>query len=390
MIFDKENVMPESAGSNLYDKLGVREIINARGNSTIVGGSSPDQVITQAMDDAGSRYVDMEELLEKSGDYIAEVLGVEAAYVTSGCAASQTLSTAACMAGIDPDKIARLPDTTGMKNEFLIQKVQRYPHERHYRSAGGKLVEFGTSEECTLEQLKMAIGPNTAGVTYLVEVNSNPLILPLKDVVNVAHQAGVPVITDSTLQNYPLNYFREIAQSADLVCFGGKYFGAPQSTGLVCGKKDFVKAVAANGFIAFQLDGGLASGRGMKVDRQEIVGMVAAIDSWFTMNHEERLLDYETKLLNLYKQLSDVPNSKVTLDSDHIYFKVWGDCLRIVVNSDSLGKNAEEIKNELEKGDPSIWLILRDENTLELHPNTLEDGQENIVAEELRRVLSVV
>ena len=113
--------MPESTGSNLYDKLGVREIINARGNSTIVGGSAPDQVITQAMDDAGSRYVDMEELLEKSGDYIAEILGVEAAYVTSGCAASQTLSTAACMAGIDPDKIARLPDTTGMKNEFLIQ-----------------------------------------------------------------------------------------------------------------------------------------------------------------------------------------------------------------------------------------------------------------------------
>ena len=121
--------------------------------------------------------------------------------------------------------------------------------------------------------------------------------------------------------------------------------------------------------------------------------------SIFAINHDLSMVDgfpiFIGEKIKMGVSLADFnQNGKDDMvfgtDSDHIYFKVWGDCLRIVVNSDSLGKNAEAIKNELEKGDPSIWLILRDENTLELHPNTLEDGQENIVAEELRRVLSVV
>ena len=116
-------------GSKIYEKLGVRPVINAQGNGTVLGGSRPPQVVLDAMDEANLDFVEMRELLEKSGEYIAGVLGAESAFVTSGGAAALTLSTAACMAGTDPEKIGRLPDTTGIKNQILIQKKQRYGFE---------------------------------------------------------------------------------------------------------------------------------------------------------------------------------------------------------------------------------------------------------------------
>ena len=230
--------MAVSSGPSVYTRLGVRPIINAQGNRTVLGGSITTPAVTQAMDEASHTYVEMRELLEKSGEFIAEILGVEAAYVTSGCAAALALSAAACMTGRDPEKIGRLPDTTGMKNEVLLQKPQQYGYDRSFTVPGAKLVRVGDDDGCTRDELDAAIGENTAAVAYLIRADEDDSVVPLEDAVELAHSRGVPVIADAAARIYPLDYFRRNAQSADLVCFGAKYFGASQSAGCVCGNKE--------------------------------------------------------------------------------------------------------------------------------------------------------
>ena len=152
------------AGKGFYNKLGVRRVINAMSNATILGGSTPPDEILEAMEEASLQWVEMKELLEKSGEYIAATLGAESAYVTSGCAAALTLSTAACIAGTDPGKIARLPDTSNMKNEIILQTKQRYGFDRCFTIPGGKLILAGGPSGCTTQQLAEAINTNTAAI----------------------------------------------------------------------------------------------------------------------------------------------------------------------------------------------------------------------------------
>ena len=146
--------MGNFADGKVYEKLGVRPMINAVGNSTMLGGSTPSDMIKNAMEEASHGFVDMGDLTSKAGDYIAGLLGTEAAYPTSGCAAAMTLSSAVVMTGNDIEKMGRLPDTTGMKNEILIQSAQRYAADPCFRFAGAKLVEVGN----TAAEIEAAVG----------------------------------------------------------------------------------------------------------------------------------------------------------------------------------------------------------------------------------------
>ena len=227
---------------DVYADLGIRPIINCQSQRTSLGGSLLSPEVELAMKEANSSYVIMPELMNKAGERVADLMGVEAAYITSGCAAALALSAAACMAGNDQEKRGRIPNTTGMKNEIVIQKAQRYGYDRSFTIAGAILVEAGEQDSCSIQQFEAALGSRTAAVAYLVEAEHGSS-LPLEDVVEIAHSHGIPVIADAAAQIYPIDYFLETAQTADLVCFGGKFFGAPNSTGFVCGKKELVDAV---------------------------------------------------------------------------------------------------------------------------------------------------
>ena len=336
------------------------------------------------MDEANENWVEMRELLEKSGEFIAGVLGTESAYVTSGCAAALTLSTAACMAGDDPDRIGQLPDTTGMKNEVLFQKAQRYGFDRCYTLAGGKLVEIGDEDGCTAEQLEQAIRPKTAAVAYFIQPDWGSSVLSLDETVRIAHEHNVPVIADAASQIYPLEYFQNSAQGADLVCFGAKYFGAPHSSGIVAGKRQMVDAVVKQGFIAYQLEGRRSFGRPMKLDRQEIVGAVAALDRWFSMNHEDRFLEYERKASAIQQAMAGVSKAKAQL-VEHNRF--WGSTLHVVVDP-ALGKTAQQVSDELDAGVPRIWVGVQGNDTITMNMHTLNDGEENVIAERLTQILT--
>ena len=376
--------MATSGGGDLYEELGVRSVINAQGNRTVLGGSSPSGAVKAAMDAANLHFVEMEELLEKSGRYIASVLGTEAAQITSGCGAALALSAAACMTGEDPDKIMQLPDTTGMKSDILIQKKQRYSYDRCYTVTGSRLVEVGDESGCTPEQLEAAIGPNTAAVSHLIRPDRDSSVVSLEDTVRIAHKHSVPVIADGSAQIYPWDYFRKNAQSADLVCFGAKYMGAPTSTGFVCGKKPLVDAVVAHGFIGFHTGGFRAIGRPMKVDRHGVIGVVAALKRWLTMDHESRLLGIEEKLSTIQGGLQGIPNVRASLVRLQSYS---GSSLHVVIDTNALGKSAEEVANELANGNPRVWVLTQGDDTLDVSAHTLNEGEEKIVSERLRSVL---
>ena len=371
-------------GSKIYEKLGVRPVINAQGNGTVLGGSRPPQVVLDAMDEANLDFVEMRELLEKSGEYIAGVLGTESAFVTSGAAAALTLSTAACMAGTDPEKIGSLPDSTGMKDQILIQKKQRYGFDRCYTIPGGKLVEVGDDNGCTARQLEEAIGPDTAAVAYFAQSDWDSSVLTLDETVRVAHAQGVPVIADAASQIYPLDYFRRTAQAADLVCFGAKYFGSPHSTGVVAGSKKMVDAVVAQGFIAYQIAGRRAFGRPMKVDRQEVVGVVAALDNWFSMNHEDRILEDEERFSGIRQGLRGVQSVRAEVVPNN---RFWGHTLNVTIDAQAAGKTARQVADELDAGNPRIWVGVEGDDTITINVHTLTGDQESIVVDRLKEVL---
>ena len=392
--------MTWTSTDDVYEELGVRPIINCQGNRTALGGSSPSPEVLEAMEEANGSYVVMSELMVKSGEYVADLLDVEAAYITAGCAAALALSAAACIAGRDPENRGRLPHSAGMKNEIVIQKRQRYSYDRAYTVAGGVLVEAGDEAGCSQEQLESAIGPNTAAVAYLLGTRDGAVV-SREDAVELAHAHGVPAIVDAAAHIYPLDYFQANASSADLVCFGAKYFGAPQSTGFVCGRKDLVEAAAEHGYIAFQSqpDGQRAFGRPMKVDRQSIVGMTAALRIWITIDHEDRLARIEGMLSTVQRRLDGLANVRTqTVHSD----KYWGNSLHVTLDTQVLGLTPEQVARELDAGDPRIWVGLGagdyygnayqhdpmlPADTLVINAHAWNEGEAQIVAERLGSVL---
>ncbi len=370
----------------VYKELGVKPVINAMGSATLLGGSILSGKAQAAMREANECFVDMEELLDKSGKAVGELLGAEAALVTSGCFAALVLGAAAIMTGKDKEKVARLPDTTGMKNEFLIQKGMRYHYDRCVSVPGGKLVEVGEEHGTTAEQLEAAIGSATAGILYLAQAEGTEGILSLPQVVGIAGRKGVAVLLDAAAEIYPLERMRDrVSSGADLVCFGGKYFGSTHSTGVLCGRKEMVEAATLNNFIAYETKDNRCLGRGYKVDRQEVIVTVVSLQEWFTMNHEERFSVQERRIETIAEGLAGIPHANTQRIGERR--GPWWMRLRIDLDEAVLGKTAASIGEALKEGDPSIWVRV-DGNQMYVGVHTLREGEDKVVAERLCQLLT--
>ncbi len=359
-------------------------MINADGSMTLWGGAALSPTVKRAMNEADS-FVEMEELLEKSGERVAELFGVEAAYITSGCFAALALSTAACMASRDKIKIGRLPDTTGMKDQVLIQKRQRHAYDRALTASGATLVAVGTDKSCSADDLTHAIGPKTAAISYNLKSRLGDPYLSVEEVVRIARVHGLPSIIDSAEQVFPVDYFQANARSGDLVSFGAKYFGGPQSTGFVCGRRDLVEAIAAHGFIGFYDPEARSFGRGFKVDRQEVVGMVAALEEWLTMDHERRISGYDERLSALARELARI--SAVT-ETELVRLESYaGAALHVSFDPAVAGKDTGQAVADLNAGSPRIFLRSAGDAKLAITAINLYEGDEAIIAERLADVL---
>ena len=369
---------------SIYKELGAKPVINATGSVTMLGGSTPAPEVKEAMERAEGAYIPLMELEEKAGAAIAKMVNVPAAYITSGAGSALTLATAACMAGDDDTKIQQLPDTTGMKNEILIQERHRYWYDRCLELAGAKLVRFGNAEGTTREDLEEAIGPNTAAVHYYaVAQEPDPKSLSLEDTIEIAHDKGVPVLVDAAGQIYPLDLFGSyVRMGADFQCTAAKYMSSPQSTGLAFGSEDMIRKLALQSFVSYEGRRIRGVGRPQKVDRQEMVGVVAAVQRWMTMNHEERLADTETKCRNMLNPLLDIPGVTVELINNIIGHQPYG--VTLEVDSDVTGITAHNVVDLLKAGDPPIWTRVREGDTgIVLHAFGLNEGEDKIVGERI-------
>jgi len=365
----------------IYKEMGAKPVVNATGSVTLLGGSTPVAEVKAAMDAADSAFIPLIELEQVAGDRIAEMLGVPAAYITSGAGSALTLMTAAFMAGTDDDKIEQLPDTAGMPNEILIQTRQRYWYDRCLELAGAKLVEFGDENGTTEDDLRNAISDRTAGVHYVVyeQIPTDPNVLTLEQVIEITHAAGKKVSVDAAGQIYPLeNFGKYVKMGADFQCIAAKYMGAPHSTGFALGTVEVIDAISHHSFIGYETRRIRGIGRPHKIDRQEIMGVVAAVRRWMTLNHEERLDAAEAQSEAIIKPLKGVPGVTAVLNTNIKAHQPFG--VFVSVDPDVVGFTNDDLVDKLRDGDPSIWTRVQ-EGRMVLHVFGLGEGEAELVGE---------
>jgi L-seryl-tRNA(Ser) seleniumtransferase len=351
----------------------------------VLGGSSLSPGVQAAMDAANAAFVPMDQLLAASGRAVAQMVGAEHAYITSGAFAALVLGIAGIMTGSDPARIERMPDTSGWRNEFLIQKRMRYHYDRCVTAAGGKLVEVGDERGTTVAQLEAAINPHTAGILYYAHMEGEPGLLTIPEVVAVAQRRGVRVILDAAGEVYPLQRMTSLPGcGADLICYGAKYLGSANSSGILCGKRDLVEAASLNGFVAYEAQKNRAMGRGFKIDRQEIVGTVVALREWLAMDHEERLQQQADRIQTITDGLAGLPHVAASNTWEEETF-AW---MRLRIRlSPALGKTAQQVADELRAGDPSVWIRVEGDD-LFVVVHTLREEEVTIVRDRLAAALA--
>ncbi len=376
--------MPAPSDPDLYDRLKVRKLINAHGTLTRLGGTLIAPRVMAAMQAASRHWIDLPDLLARSGDYVAELLGVEAALVTSGAAAGLALATAACVAGDDPALIQALPHSLGHRYKVVIPRCHRNGYDQAVRQVGVELVEFGWIKESAPWQLEAALDLHTAAVVYFVEFAEVGGSLPLEQVIALAHQRGVPVIVDAAAEIPPIGNLRRFRDmGADLVIFsGGKDIGGPQSSGLIVGRRDLIEQCQLHGSPNYSL------GRSMKVGKEEIVGLVTALEDYLAQDEAAEMAQWEAQAAYLASALNGVRGvcaRRVLLSGPGIR-PITVPRAMVTWDAAALGLTPAEVVRQLRAGEPGIVVGLEGAALL-LNPQTLAPGEEKIVAARLAEVL---
>lgn len=358
-----------------YQSIGVRPIINCLGTHTSRGGSLMLPEVMAAMDEANKHYVRMDELMEGVGRRLAELTGAEWGIITSGAAAAMFAGTCACVAGADPEKMAILPNTTGMKNEVLIPKGHRHVYDRAIWMAGVSMIELNS-----LAAMEAAINDRTAMISVLGEILDQSEI-PLEDMVSLGKKRGIPVMVDAAAER-PDVPDRYVKAGADLVAYsGGKCLRGPQGTGILLGRKDLVKAAFLH------VAPHHALGRPMKAGKEEIMGALAAMEMWVHgRDHKAEWKEWERKLDHISRAIAPVPSVGTKVNNPDLRSNV-APTLSIFWDRGVVKIAPREVSEQLYNGEPAIEMPF-DENGLTIMSYMLEPGDEAQVGRRLREVLS--
>ena len=388
----------------LAKQLGIREVINGRSFSTKCGGSLLDDEVIEAMRQASKLYFRIEDLQEAAGRIIADITGAEDGYVTSGASAALTMAMAACMTGLDPGKMNRLPDTSGMKSDVIIQRGHRNDYDHALRAAGAAIKEVGFAYATFPYELEEAIDSNTAAVFYLAGIDDGSLPLPV--VVRIAHSHDVPVIVDASPQLPPRENLRLfIDQGADLVAFsGGKHIRGPQASGILCGRRDLILAAAfqhqdmdvfpetwpyrsliEHGRISGPPHHGI--GRGFKAGKEEIVGLLVALRRYMERDIEAEIRSWNETVREIVDGANTIPGLHGDVQRPPENSKPRPAAL-IKVDPSSFGMDAHAAINALQEGDPIITVFesLASRGIIKIFPDALRPGDAGLIVERLREI----
>ena len=375
----------------IYEQLGLRPVVNGAAPLTRLGGSLMPPPVVDAMLEASRSFVSLPDLQAAVGRRIAELTHNEAAYVSSGAAAGLTLATAACIAGTDPALIKALPHpqkVTGARYEVIFQRCQRSGYDYAVRQVGVDMIEVGP-EQATLDdhptirrELAAALSPRTALVLYFASGTDHSGGLPLAEVVAAAQAHDVPVVVDAANQVPPAdNLWRFTQQGADLAIFsGGKGLRGPQPTGLVLGRADLIEACTAQG------NPNQAIGRPMKVGKEELCGILAAVEWYLGLDHEALLAHYEAQITAVIEQFKDRPGVTASRSASGVSGQPIPNAL-LRFDPAVLGCSREDILTQLQQGEPPVWLLASGDDGLAVNPQPLAQGEEQIIIERINEVL---
>jgi uncharacterized pyridoxal phosphate-dependent enzyme len=364
-----------TAGS-VYTRLGVKPLINGMGTVTVLGGSLMPPEVVRAMEEASRHFVHLPDLQRKAGAHIAELVGVPAAMITAGAASAITVATAAAMTRGDAQKIAQLPDPAGLPFEVVQQKSHRSGYEAQIRVAGARVVTVETREE-----LDRAIGERTAMMFFLNRADPDGRIRR-DEWVRVARERGIVSFNDAAADVPPREHLsRCVREGFDLVAFsGGKGLRGPQCSGLLLGRQDLIEGART----LISPHGGI--GRGMKVGKEEIAGLVAAVERYLTVDLDAERRVLEAKVDHLKDVVGKVKGvaveTRVPEIANHVpHFTVtWDEAAR--------GLSAKQVHERLQAGEPPIHVLLTGPGQLTVSVWMMQGDEHRVVARRLREILA--
>jgi L-seryl-tRNA(Ser) seleniumtransferase len=370
-------------GSSIYESVGVRPLVNCKGTFTIITGSQTLPEVKQAMVEASKHYVQMDELMNAVGTRLAELTKAEWGIVTAGCAAAATHITSACIAGTNPEKMQKLPKLDGLKNQVIMPKYSRNVYDHAVRMLGVDIIEVTTPEE-----MEKAINPRTAMALVLScpEAEKGPLTMATVARIGKAH--NLPTVTDAAAEELTIPNIH-LAKGIDIVLYsGGKCIRGPQAAGLALGRKDILQAAWLNSAPHH------AFGRSLKVGKEEIMGMLTAVEMWTKRDHDAEWKTWESWNGYIADKVKRVPGVTTEIEmpedlSNH------APVLRIKWDGVKLGITGREVEKVLLEGSPRIILAgssgTRDNmanSSVSIMPYMMMPGDHKIAGDALYAVLS--
>lgn len=362
-----------------YARLGLRPVVNASATLTGLGGSIMPTAVLEAMERASRSFVSLVELQQRIGDRLAELTGNEAGYVSCGAAAGITHAVAACMVGTDPHLRHAFPYLDGVdRTEVVIERRHRNSYDCAARATGARIVEV----DGTREDLRRALSERTACVLQFVGARFDTGHDHVAEVVEVAAEAGVPVLVDAAAQIPPIStlwtYTRHAGADA-VICSGGKGLRGPQASGLVLGTRSIIEGCRVNGVP------NEAIGRSMKVGKEEMVGLLTAVELYLTQDEAATIAGYEATVQTWIDALAGVRGVTVTRGYPSEAGQPHGRAiLRFAADGPRI---RDEVVGALWDGEPRVAVGTIGDDAIALNPQTLAPGEEQLVLERLLSVL---
>ena len=361
---------------DFFKELGLRTFINAAGTYTSMTGSLMPKEVVEAISYGANEYVNLDDLQDKVGERIAELLECEYATVSSGCFGAMSIGMAGILTGKDPKKVKQLPNTKGMKNEVIMQESHSIGYAQALTNVGAKVVRVKTAN-----QLEKAITDKTCMLWFL-NAHTDRGEIKWEEFIDLGKKHNIPTFIDCAADVPPVeNLFRFTKMGFDLVAFsGGKGLRGPQSAGLLLGKREYIEAARMH-----TPPRGETIGRGMKVNKEEVLGMLAALELYLEKDHRKEWEMWESQI----QLISDSVNSVVGVETE-IHVPPYANhvpSLRIRWDEKKVKITPNEVRKQLTEGHPSIQTV-GDSKSVGMTTWMMVPGQERIVAKRVKEILS--
>lgn len=363
---------------NFFKELGLRTFINAAGTYTSMTGSLMPKEVIEAISYSADEYVNLDDLQDKVGERIAELLECEYATVSSGCFGAMSIGMAGVITGKDPKKVKQLPNTNGMKNEVIMQESHSIGYAQALTNVGAKIVKVKTAK-----QLENAISNKTCMLWFL-NAHTDRGEIKWEEFISLGKKYKIPTFIDCAADVPPVeNLFRFTKMGFDLVAFsGGKGLRGPQSAGLLLGKREYIEAARMH-----TPPRGETIARGMKVNKEEVLGMLAALELYLEKDHNKEWEMWESQIKLISESASSVEGVETEIHvpkyANHV------PSLRIRWNEKKVKISPNEVRKQLSEGHPSIQTV-GDSTSIGITTWMMVPGQERIVAKRIKEILSSV